>query len=254
MHVYRQADVVVHLAAHTTVQESITDPWRSFENNVIKTHRLLDTLRPQAPRTRLIFASTGGAIIGEHDGAIDEGIAARPVSPYGASKLAVEGLLSSYSGSFGLPSAALRFSNVYGPYSWRKGSVVAAFCKMYLADGVLRINGDGRQTRDYVHVSDIAEAVALVIEREAEGVFQLGTGVSTSILDIVGIFKALDGPRGIEARHVAALTGEVRHNVTDIGKARQVLGYDPRLGVADGIRDTMNWFNRTGGQIKEHAA
>ncbi len=111
-HVYEDADVVVHLAATTTVQESVDDPHLSFTNNVVKTQALLDHLRAVAPNVHFVFASTGGAIIGEHDGPINEEIPPRPVSPYGATKLAVEGLLSAYSGSYGMPAAAMRFSNV----------------------------------------------------------------------------------------------------------------------------------------------
>ena len=97
--VFEGADVVLHLAAATTVQESIADPARSFDNNVIKTQKLLDHLRVVAPGVHFVFASTGGAIIGEWDGPINETIAPRPVSPYGATKLAVEGLLTAYTGS-----------------------------------------------------------------------------------------------------------------------------------------------------------
>lgn len=244
MELYRNADVVVHLAAYTTVQESIAEPLRSFENNVVKTQKMLEFLRLNAPDTKVIFASTGGAIIGDYDGAINESIAANPLSPYGANKLAVEGLLSAYREAYGLRSASLRFSNVYGPNSWRKSSVISAFCKMYLKDGRLKLNGDGLQTRDYIYVDDISDAIGRVILQDAQGVFQLGTGVGTSILEIANIFMTLDQSRQIEMFHVDALRGEVRHNKADIGRARSELGFEPAYSVERGLRKTVAWFKQ----------
>ena len=242
MDLYRDADVVVHLAAYTTVQESIVDPLRSFDNNVVKTQKLLEFLRLNAPDTKVVFASTGGAIIGDYDGAINESIAANPLSPYGANKLAVEGLLSAYRGSYGLSSASMRFSNVYGPNSWRKSSVISAFCKMYLQDGKLQINGDGLQTRDYIYVDDISDAITRVIQQDGQGIFQLGTGIGTSILEIADIFLSLDSARNIELVHVDALPGEVRHNKADISRIRNELGFNPTYSVERGIRETIEWF------------
>lgn len=240
---YEDADVVVHLAARTTVQESIDNPLATFDQNVVKTQGVLEHLRLRAPKAKFIFASTGGAIIGEYDGAIHEQVNPRPLSPYGASKLAVEGLLSAYQGSFGLRSASMRFSNVYGPNSRRKGSVVAAFCKQIALDNTVRVNGDGEQTRDYIYVDDIAEAITRVIEvPEATGVFQLGTGTGTSINTLVGIFQQVlaDNPPAIV--HAPALRGEVRHNRCDITRIRTELGFAPQWTLENGVRATLDWF------------
>ena len=250
---YDHADVVVHLAATTTVQESIEDPYQSFENNVIKTQVLLDVLRLRAPDCHFVFASTGGAIIGEHDGAIHENIPPRPVSPYGATKLAVEGLLSAYTGAFGLRAAALRFSNVYGPGSAHKGSVVAAFCKAYLDTGTLIINGDGTQTRDYVFVEDICQAIFRTIQAQATGPFQLGTGRATSILELVESFRRLAPGAALDVRHRPALRGEVKHNLCDISHARHILGYRPDTTLDRGLRQTLDWFRSTSRHIPCHS-
>jgi len=239
---YLTADVVVHLAAYTTVQESILNPLRSFNNNVVKTQKLLEFLRLNTPETKLVFASTGGAIIGDYDGAINERIAANPLSPYGANKLAVEGLLSAYAGSYGLNTASMRFSNVYGPHSWRKSSVVSSFSRMYLQEGVLQINGDGLQTRDYIFVDDICDAIYRVIRKDGRGVFQLGTGIGTSILEIADIFKSLDPSRKTELKYVDGLPGEVRHNKADISRIRSELNFNPNFTVQRGIRNTVDWF------------
>lgn len=242
MELYRGADVVVHLAAYTSVQESIADPLRSFDNNVVKSHKLLEFLRLNSLQTRVVFASTGGAIVGAYDGPVNEQIPASPLSAYGANKMAVEGLLSAYHGSYGLGSACLRFSNVYGPNSARMGGVISRFCQMYLQDGRLQINGDGKQTRDYIYVDDVTEAILRVIRQDAQGVFQLGTGVSTSILQVAKIFAALDPAQKVELDFVQALCGEVRHNKSDISHIRNELGFEPRFPVASGIQKTVEWF------------
>ncbi|MEP4197313.1 MAG: NAD-dependent epimerase/dehydratase family protein [Aliishimia sp.] len=239
---FTDADVVVHLAATTTVQESIQNPFGSFDNNVIKTQLLLEHLRFAAPNGHFIFASTGGAIIGAYDGPIHEGIPPMPVSPYGATKLAVEGMLSAYTGSFGMKTAALRFSNVYGPNSRHKTSVVSTFCRDYLDAGRLTVNGDGLQTRDYVYVEDICQAIWKTIKTHATGPFQLGTGVATSILDLIQTLKSHDPGREIDVVHSEGLRGEVKHNVCDISLARRKLSFAPKYDLDRGLSETMKWF------------
>lgn len=240
--VFRDADAVIHLAATTTVQDSIADPAASFHNNVIKTQVLLDHLRHVAPNAHFIFASTGGAIIGDHDGPIGEQLAPRPRSPYGATKLAVEGLLSAYDGSYGMRAASLRFSNVYGPNSERKGSVVATFCRRWLQGGSLHVNGDGAQTRDYVFVDDICRAIWLTLQKQASGVYQLGTGVETSIIDLIAVLKSLEPDRKASITHGPELPGEVRSNVCDITRARADLGFTPEYDLRRGVGETLDWF------------
>ena len=244
-HIYRNADVVVHLAATTTVQESVVDPQRSFTNNVIKTQSLLEHLREVAQNVHFVFASTGGAIIGEYDGPINEEIPPRPVSPYGATKLAVEGLLSAYTGTYGMPAASMRFSNVYGPKSERKSSVVAAFCKNYMESGRLQINGDGTQTRDYIFIDDVCQALWKAIQKRATGPFQLGTGVRTSIIELVDILKSVDPEKELEIVHGPDLAGEVKHNVCDITRAREVLDFEPEYDLRRGVDRTLAWFQET---------
>ncbi len=238
----RGADAVVHLAADTTVQGSIRDPRRSFENNVIKTHQLLETVRQLAPEAHVVFASTGGAIIGDHTGPIHEDIAPRPKSPYGASKLAVEGLLTAYEGSYGMATTALRFSNVYGPFSAHKASVIPTFCKAILDGAPLKVFGDGRQTRDYVHASDISDALWRTLARRATGTYQLGTGVGTSIRELIELFQHFMPARQLRLERSAGLAGEVLHNMCDITRAQAALGYTPRTDLQTGLRTTLAWF------------
>lgn len=242
---YDQADVVVHLAAETSVQASVAGPGETFRNNVVKTQKLLERLRRFAPRTHFVFASTGGALAGDgQTDAVDETLVPQPMSPYGASKLAVEGFLTAYRGSYELRSATLRFSNVYGPFGLRSHGVIPSFCRMALTTGRLIVNGDGAQTRDFVHAEDISEAIARVIEIRAEGVYQLGTGVATSVLEVAGILRRSRPELGLRVAHRPGFGAEIRHSLSDITKARRDLGFTPRHRLDDGIRATLEWFER----------
>jgi UDP-glucose 4-epimerase len=141
-------DVVVHLAADTRVIDSIENPAHNFESNVIGTFNLLDLCRDLGVN-RIVAASTGGAILGDVEPPVHERMAPQPTSPYGASKLMLEGYLSAFSSSYGMSTCALRFSNIYGPRSFHKGSVVAHFFKQISAGEKPIVYGDGSQTRDY---------------------------------------------------------------------------------------------------------
>jgi len=242
MDLYQSADILIHLAAYSTVQGSIADPQRCFLNNVVKTNSLLEFLRLNTPNTKVVFASSGGAIIGDQTGAIDEDLPANPLSPYGASKLAVEGLLSAYTGSYNMNTASLRFSNVYGPHSLRQESVITRFCKSYLTDGRLQVYGDGKQTRDYMYVDDVSEAVLRVIQKDIRGTYQLGTGTATSVLELARVFQSLGKNNSVRIQHYKSLPGEVRHNRADITKMKQDIGFVPSISVEQGIHMTLAWF------------
>ena len=161
-------DAVVHLAADTRVMDSIENPRHNFDNNVIGTFNLLELSR-ELGIGRIVAASTGGAILGDVEPPVHEEMAPRPTSPYGASKLMLEGYLSAYSSSFGVSGCALRFSNIYGPRSFHKGSVVAHFFKRILAGEPLIVYGDGSQTRDYLYVGDLVEAIRVAMDSDVDG-------------------------------------------------------------------------------------
>jgi UDP-glucose 4-epimerase len=151
------ADVIVHLAANTGVGPSVEDPRKDMEANVIGTFNMLESARLRKV-SRFVFASSG-APVGECEPPIHEEMAAHPVSPYGASKLAGEGYCSAYHRTFGLETVALRFGNVYGPGSSHKNSVIAKFIKQALNGKALEIYGDGSQTRDFIYIDDLIEAI-----------------------------------------------------------------------------------------------
>jgi UDP-glucose 4-epimerase len=233
-------DAVVHLAADTRVMDSIEDPVHNFENNVVGTFNLLQAAREAGVR-RIVAASTGGAILGDVEPPVHERMAPQPTSPYGASKLMLEGYLSAYASSYGLSSCALRFSNIYGPRSFHKGSVVAHFYKRVLAGEPLVVYGDGSQTRDYLYAGDLVEAIRVAIDSDARGAYQLGSGVPTTLNQLIAHMREATG-KDLEVRYEDFRAGEVRNTWCDITKARQHLGFDPTTSLGDGLRATWEWF------------
>lgn len=240
-------DAVVHLAAHTRVMDSIADPRLNFEVNAIGTVNMLEASRDAGVQS-FIFASTGGAIVGEREPPVHEEMASRPISPYGASKLAGEGYCSAFHGSFGLNTVALRFSNVYGPHSHHKGSVVAQFIKQGLRREPLVIYGDGKQTRDFLYVEDLADTICACATgeagRAAGEVFQMGSGRETTINEVAATIQGLLKTVGIDVPIVyqPARKGEIYRNYADIRKAATKLGYRPKTSLNDGINATFAWF------------
>lgn len=234
-------EAVIHLAADTRVIDSIANPALNFDVNVVGSFRLLEAMRSRGV-TRLINASTGGAIIGEADPPVHEEMVPRPVSPYGASKLAVEGLCAAYAGSYGFTAISLRFANVYGPRSFHKGSVVAAFFKQIIAGETLMVYGDGEQTRDFVYVSDLCDGIIRALGTVSSGVFQLGSGVPLSVNELIEAMRKVVAPISFAVDYRPARAGEIVRTWCKIDRARQQLGFDPVTGLEQGLAATWQWF------------
>jgi UDP-glucose 4-epimerase len=242
-------DIVVHLAAHTRVVESVSNPELNFEINAIGTMNVLRACRDAGVK-KLIFASTGGAILGEQEPPVHEGMVPRPVSPYGASKLVGEAYCSAFFGSFGLNTVALRFSNVYGPYSYHKGSVVAQFFKNLIQGEPLVIYGDGQQTRDFLYVNDLVDAILLADKCDTPGeVFQIASGRETSIRDLLATMQKVLPDLKFDIRYELPRPGEILRNYASIEKARRLLGYDPKTRLDEGLRSTWQWFVSHNGSV-----
>ena len=238
----RGVDAVVHLAADTRVIDSIDNPARNFDINVVGTFRLLMLMR-EAGVPRLVNASTGGAILGEAPPPVHEQMAPRPASPYGAAKASAEAYCSAFAGSYGLEAVSLRFSNAYGPLSFHKGSVVAAFMRRILAGEPLIVYGDGSQTRDYVFVEDLCDGIVAALRSGASGTFQLGSGTGTTVTHLIARIADVIGPKFRPRVHYEPFrTGEIRHTWTDVTKARDGLGWTPRTALPEGLARTWAWF------------
>lgn len=237
-------DAVVHLAADTRVMDSIENPQHNFDNNVVGSFNLLELCREQGI-SRIVAASTGGAILGDVEPPVHEEMAPRPTSPYGASKLMLEGYLSAYSSSFDVSGCALRFSNIYGPRSFHKGSVVAHFFKQIISGDPLVVYGDGSQTRDYLFVGDLVEAIRVAVESGVEGPYQLGSGEPTTLNHLIELMRTVTG-RDLEVDYRDFRAGEVRDTWCQVDKARAGFGYDPTTTLEEGLAATWAWFETQG--------
>ncbi|MFO8109180.1 MAG: GDP-mannose 4,6-dehydratase [Thermoplasmata archaeon] len=235
-------DHVVHLAAQTDVVSSINAPFHNADVNIMGTINVLEaSLRHNVKK--VCFASSAAAV-GDHEPPVDESKLPMPISPYGTSKLAGEGYCSAYAGSHGISTAVLRFSNVYGPNSWHKGSVIAKFIKTIMDGKTPIIYGSGKQTRDFVHAKDIAMAIHSTLKSDLPSsfeVFQLGTGVETSVNELYSVLegKLEDVP---EPTYAPQRAGEIYRNYCDIAKAQNILGYEPRYDLEKGLDSTIEWF------------
>lgn len=237
-------DVIVHLAANTGVGPSIENPRYDMEANVIGVFNMLEAARQHNVK-KFIFASSG-ATIGEVTPPIHEGKVPRPVSPYGASKLAGEAYCSAYFLTFGIETVSLRFANVYGPLSKHKTSVVAKFFRQALSGEPLEIYGDGAQTRDFIYIDDLVQAIILSVKSEVGGeVFQIATYKETTIEEIAYKIKNLienDLGKKVSLIHGAPRLGDVKRNYSDISKAKRMIGFSPDINLDQGLKNTFEYF------------
>jgi UDP-glucose 4-epimerase len=244
-------DVVVHLAAQMDVRRSVADPVYDATVNIVGTLNVMEAIRASGHATRLVFSSTGGVLYGDYCIPPNaEHIRKEPDSPYAISKLSVEYYLAYYGRVHGLDATALRFGNVYGPRQDPHGEagVVAIFCGRILENQPLTVFGDGLQTRDYVHVRDVVDAILAVIDAELGPAdtmdarsFNIGTGVGSPVLDLVRILLEASGSR-VDVKHAPRRAGEQQHSFLNVEKARRVLGWTPRVSLEEGLADTYKWF------------
>jgi UDP-glucose 4-epimerase len=240
-----QPELVFHLAAQIDVRRSVADPVYDLNVNVGGTLNLLQEALRTGTR-RFLLASTGGAIYGEGEDRelpLDETAVCRPDAPYGQSKFAAEGYASLYGRLRGLSATALRLGNVYGPRQDPLGEagVVAIFCGLLLGEGAPRVFGDGHQTRDYVYVGDVVDAFLAAAESDAEGTYNVGTGVETSVLEL-GALIADICERRFEPEMAPARPGEIQRIAIDSGRAASDLGWEARTPLPDGLKTTTDSF------------
>jgi UDP-glucose 4-epimerase len=236
-------EAIVHLAAQASVRRSVEDPVFDASVNLLGTVALLQAAVHHAVR-RFVLASTGGAIYGDTDLVpTPEDAPALPVSPYGASKLSAEVYLRTFHELHGLSYAALRYANVYGPRQDPHGEagVVAIFSQRLLRGETARINGDGKQTRDFVYVGDVAEANARALTSDAVGSFNVGTGFETDVNRIFALLKHLTGSNQPEV-HGPSLAGEQRRSVVDPRKIEKVMGWRAQTSLEAGLNATVLYF------------
>ena len=222
------------------MRKSLADPAFDARTNVEGTINVLQAAHV-AGSERVVFSSTGGAIYGETDILpTPETAPALPTAAYGQSKRCAELYLGLYERVYGLSSLALRFGNVYGPRQDPHGEagVIAIFCEKVRQGARPRIYGDGTQTRDYVYVGDLVEALVRGGDVRDSGVVNIGTEEETSVLELVRVLAELHGPGAPEPEFAAARLGEVDRSCLDAGRAREQLGWQARTPIAEGLRLT----------------
>ena len=241
-------EIIVHLAAQMDVRRSVADPSFDAQVNVVGFLNLMEAARRHGLR-RVIFSSTGGAIYGEQETfPAPEDHPLHPVSPYGVAKLATEAYLFFYKVQYGIDYAAMRYGNVYGPRQDPHGEavVVAIFCGRMLEGKPCTIYGDGKQTRDYVFVGDVARANITAANSNVSGAINIGTGVETSVNDLYHTLGTVaDVTRAPE--YGPARPGEQSRSVISPTRAQQLLGWRPQVELANGLDQTFTYFKeRTG--------
>jgi UDP-glucose 4-epimerase len=244
----RPAALNLH-AAQMDVRRSVADPLFDARVNVLGTINLLEGAR-RANVRRVLFVSSGGAVYGEQEVfPAPETHPTDPVSPYGVSKRAGELYGFFYQAEYQLPVVSLRYANVYGPRQDPHGEagVVAIFTGRMLAGEPVTVNGDGKQTRDYVYVGDVARANVLALESTCTGPINIGTGTETDVNALARLLLEATGSRSA-VRHGPAKPGEQRRSVIDCRHAAQVLGWRPEVSLAEGLRRTVEWFRGRAGR------
>jgi UDP-glucose 4-epimerase len=234
-------DVIFHLAAQIDVRHSVADPAFDSSVNVGGTINVLEAAR-RAGVPRLVNTSTGGAIYGETETIpTPEAVTPAPMSPYGQSKHAAEGYCALYARLHGLSTVTLRYANVYGPRQdpLGEGGVVAIFCGRLLDGRTPTIFGDGTQTRDYLYVGDVAAANLVAAGSSAEGAYNVGTGVETTVLELADALRRLGDGRPFDPEHAPQRPGEVHRSAIDPARAVAALGWEPRTALPEGLRLTL---------------
>jgi UDP-glucose 4-epimerase len=230
-------ETIFHLAARTSVLQSVGDPQGVYDVNVALTQQLLESARRGGTRS-FVFASTN-AVVGETDGAlIDEATPLAPLTPYGATKAAAEMLCAAYASSYGLRACSVRFTNVYGPGMGGKDTLVVRMMRAAAAVRPMTVYGDGHQERDYLHVDDAVAAMVHVRARDLAGPVTIGTGVSSSVLAVRDLAAEVIG-LPITMKSAPAPPGEMRAVRVDISKARSV-GFAPAISLREGLASTWD--------------
>jgi UDP-glucose 4-epimerase len=238
--------VVSHHAAQANVRVSVEEPLLDAEANVLGSLELIQACRRAGVR-RFLFASSGGTVYGEQEAfPCDEDHPTRPLSPYGCSKLAVEQYLLAYGRLGDLEPLVLRYANVYGARQDPKGEagIVAIFAERLLRGEPPRIFGDGLQTRDYVHVSDVVAVSRAALARWTPGIFNVGTGIETTLRALYSrVREALGGP-AIEPIYLPENRGELRRNALSQRRLAESMGVAPAVDLPTGLQATLPYYRQ----------
>ena len=235
---------IFHLAAQISVSKSVREPIYDAQNNIIGTLNLLEAA-VRNNSEKFIFSSTGGAMYGENPQEVptSESSPERPSTPYGIAKLAVERYLEFYYKEYGLHYTSLRYANVYGPRQnpYGEAGVVAIFTEKMIKSNPVTINGDGQYVRDYVYVEDVANANMLAMENGKEDVYNIGTGIGTTVLDLFNLAKRIND-YSLEPQYASERPGDLRKSILSTKKAQQDLNWESHFPLENGLIQTHDYF------------
>ena len=231
-------DTVFHLAAQADVRVSVERPDEDAQINVVGTINVLAAAQEQA--AKLVFSSTGGAIYGECSRPAREDDPLEPLSPYGTAKLAAESYIGMFNRLHGSQHTVLRYANVYGPrqVAELEGGVVAIFFERFRSGGQATIYGNGKQTRDFLYVSDIVDATLAAVDKQ--GLFNVGSGRETPILELHELCRRVSGTKG-EPEFAPERLGEIQRSILDPVHGEEGLDWKPKLTLEEGLRRTWEW-------------
>jgi UDP-glucose 4-epimerase len=237
-------ELVNHHAAQSEVPKSVADPVYDAHVNILGGLNVLKACADHGVH-KIIFSSTGGALYGEPDVVpADEDHPLRPLSPYGTSKLAFEHYLGTFKRTFGVDYTILRYANIYGArqdFHAEEGRVVAIFAGRMLAGRPVTIDGTGEQSRDMLHVGDVATANLAVLEKGSGGTFHISTGIPVTVNELFRKLALITGYR-LDPAFGPARKGDVYRIALDNGRARAVLGWEPRINMEEGLSLTVDYF------------
>ncbi len=241
----KEHDAVIHLAAYGSVVESVEEPTENFSINAEGTFKVLNAARISGV-PQVVFASTGGALIGNATPPVNEKSLPRPISPYGASKLVGEGYCSAFASSYGMSITALRFANVIGPISWHKKGAVTAFYKAIMNNLAIEIYGDGSATRDFLYVADLCKGIMAALEKKKSGynVYHLAGGCETSVKELAELACEVANKSDYPIIFHPKRKGEVERNFAYYDLAAEELGFKPQVSLKQAMKDTWEWMKK----------
>jgi UDP-glucose 4-epimerase len=244
--IFEGIDIIYHVGGMSGIRPSLKTPDIWFNNNVMGTFNILEIARKYSIKNVVIASSS--ACLGNVDPPMHEEMMLNPISPYGASKGCKELYAKAYSYSYDMNISALRFSNVYGPHSTIKVSLVAKFIRKIIFGEQLNIYGDGTQTRDFIHVDDLVNAIISAGCKNVPGeIFQISTTVETSVNKVTEmICEEMEncGYTIPKIKYTDPILGDIQTNFADNSKAKKILNWEPKIGLREGLKNTVKWFIR----------
>jgi UDP-glucose 4-epimerase len=238
----KDVEVIYHQAAQAGVRASWGKGFRAYtERNINATQVLLEAAKDANNLKSLVYASTSSIYGDAETLPTHEGIAPRPVSPYGITKLAAERLCGLYHKNFGVPFVSLRYFTVYGPRQ-RPDMAFHKFFKAVLQDEAIPVYGDGQQTRDFTFVSDAVAAnlAAATVPQAVGEIFNIGGGSRVVLAEVLDTMAEIVG-KPIKRNHIEKAMGDARHTAADVSKAREILKYQPQVSLREGLTQEWHW-------------